>query len=178
VDSESIRLWLDGGGPSLLFSQTKGDAGTRPPNPAHEPRLQFLRRDRFGKRTELLIEFLRRSRLRKKKLGGRIGIAKIAMEIESRNRRVSASLLGLALASYLFSTLAHLVSSECFLDGVVYASISRNLANGEGTFWRLMFIANIPFHEHPPFFFWFESLAFRPGVPDPRAGERIFACRH
>src|SRR5262245_13117185 len=50
-----------------------------------------------------------------------------------------------------------------FLDGVTYAAISRNLAEGRGRFWEPFYTATIypTFHEHPPFAFWLQSLWFR-----------------
>ena len=48
-------------------------------------------------------------------------------------------------------------------DGVEYASVARNLADGVGTFWKpyLDDYLHPVFHEHPPFVFWFQSLFFR-----------------
>ena len=50
-----------------------------------------------------------------------------------------------------------------FLDGVTYASIARNLADGRGHFWEPFYTATIypAFHEHPPLAFWLQSLWFR-----------------
>ena len=50
-----------------------------------------------------------------------------------------------------------------FLDGVTYASIARNLAEGRGRFWEPFYTATIypAFHEHPPLAFWLQSLWFR-----------------
>src|SRR6266571_4350347 len=50
-----------------------------------------------------------------------------------------------------------------FLDGVTYASIARNLAEGRGRFWALHYTETIypAFHEHPPLGFWLQSLWFR-----------------
>ena len=48
-------------------------------------------------------------------------------------------------------------------DGIEYASVARNLADGVGTFWKpyLDDYLHPVFHEHPPFVFWFQSLFFR-----------------
>ena len=48
-------------------------------------------------------------------------------------------------------------------DGVEYASVARNLADGVGTFWKpyLDDYLHPVFREHPPFVFWFQSLFFR-----------------
>ena len=50
-----------------------------------------------------------------------------------------------------------------FLDGVTYAAIARNLAEGRGRFWTPFYTATIypAFHEHPPLAFWLQSLFFR-----------------
>ena len=50
-----------------------------------------------------------------------------------------------------------------FLDGVTYAAIARNLAEGRGRFWEPFYTATIypAFHEHPPLAFWLQSLWFR-----------------
>jgi 4-amino-4-deoxy-L-arabinose transferase-like glycosyltransferase len=50
-----------------------------------------------------------------------------------------------------------------FLDGVTYAAIARNLAEGRGRFWEPFYTATIypAFHEHPPLAFWLQSLFFR-----------------
>ncbi len=47
-------------------------------------------------------------------------------------------------------------------DGLVYAAVSRNLAHGEGTAWAPRASETIfnPFYEHPPLFFWLESVPF------------------
>jgi 4-amino-4-deoxy-L-arabinose transferase-like glycosyltransferase len=50
-----------------------------------------------------------------------------------------------------------------FLDGITYAAISRNLAEGRGRFWEPFYTATIypAFHEHPPLVFFLQSLWFR-----------------
>jgi len=48
-------------------------------------------------------------------------------------------------------------------DGIEYASVARNLADGVGTFWKpyLDDYLHPVFHEHPPLVFWIQSLFFR-----------------
>jgi 4-amino-4-deoxy-L-arabinose transferase-like glycosyltransferase len=50
-----------------------------------------------------------------------------------------------------------------FVDGLLYATVSRNLALGFGTFWdpyvSQTFMQH--FHEQPPLVFWLQSLFFR-----------------
>ncbi|MDD3011688.1 MAG: glycosyltransferase family 39 protein [Bacteroidales bacterium] len=50
-----------------------------------------------------------------------------------------------------------------FLDGVIYASVARNMAAGEGTFWipRYTEVVYRTFHEHPPLAIGIQSLFFR-----------------
>lgn len=57
--------------------------------------------------------------------------------------------------------LDRLIPEGLFLDGVTYASISRNLANGQGSFWQLYYHAGKPFSEHPPLMFGMEALFFK-----------------
>ncbi|MGQ3014586.1 MAG: hypothetical protein ACT6QS_12830, partial [Flavobacteriales bacterium] len=56
--------------------------------------------------------------------------------------------------------LPFLVTEGLFLDGLVYATVARNMAQGSGTFFIPLFEANmhVPFFEHPPLVFWLESL--------------------
>ncbi|OHB82743.1 MAG: hypothetical protein A2V98_16225 [Planctomycetes bacterium RBG_16_64_12] len=50
-----------------------------------------------------------------------------------------------------------------FVDGVTYATISRNLALGIGTWWEPCYTETLgaTFHEHPPLVFVIQSLFFR-----------------
>lgn len=59
--------------------------------------------------------------------------------------------------------LPFLVTEGLFLDGLVYATVARNMAQGSGDFFTPVFEANmhVPFYEHPPLVFWLESLFFR-----------------
>lgn len=56
--------------------------------------------------------------------------------------------------------LDRLLPEGMFLDGVTYASISRNLAIGKGSFWALDFRGETIFSEHPPLMFGIQSLFF------------------
>lgn len=55
-----------------------------------------------------------------------------------------------------------LVQDGMFLDGVTYSAISRNLANGIGSFWKPHYtkIMSPNFYEHPPLVFGIQSLFF------------------
>lgn len=48
-------------------------------------------------------------------------------------------------------------------DGVEYANVARNMADGLGSFWKPYHddFGYLVFHEHPPFVFWLQSLFFR-----------------
>jgi 4-amino-4-deoxy-L-arabinose transferase-like glycosyltransferase len=64
-----------------------------------------------------------------------------------------------------------------FLDGITYASIARNLAEGRGRFWEPYYTATIypAFHEHPPLAFWLQSLWFR-ALGDHMFVERAYSA--
>ena len=50
-----------------------------------------------------------------------------------------------------------------FFDGVFYAAIANNLANGIGTFWEMQYTTTLhaSFHEQPPLALFLQSLFFR-----------------
>lgn len=59
-----------------------------------------------------------------------------------------------------------LIQDGMFMDGMLYTCVSRNLANGYGTFWFPKFsemgmAGNITFHEHPPLVFGIQSIFFK-----------------
>ncbi len=55
-----------------------------------------------------------------------------------------------------------LLSNGMFMDGVIYSTISRNLADGSGTFWNPHFSATMmpDFHDHPPLALGIQSLFY------------------
>lgn len=55
-----------------------------------------------------------------------------------------------------------LFTKGMFMDGTIYAAVSRNLSIGLGNFWTPYYTAGslTQFHEHPPLFFGLESLFF------------------
>lgn len=59
--------------------------------------------------------------------------------------------------------LPSLVQKGMFLDGVTYAAISKNLANGIGTFYEPHYTKMIftPFYEHPPLAFGIQAVFFK-----------------
>jgi 4-amino-4-deoxy-L-arabinose transferase and related glycosyltransferases of PMT family len=82
----------------------------------------------------------------------------------------------LMLVLFLVLYLAESVEESMFVDGLWYASISRNLAEGVGSFWSPQFSATIfsNFHEHPPLWFGLQSLFFQL-LGDSFLTERIFS---
>ena len=70
-------------------------------------------------------------------------------------------ILVLLLAAFLL--LPSMASVGMFMDGTIYAAISRNLADGLGSPWAVHFSAGLfpVFREHPPLVFWLQSLFFR-----------------
>ena len=60
--------------------------------------------------------------------------------------------------------LPKLLSEGVFFDGLLYASISRNFAEGFGDYWSSRFSDTFFFYtfaEHPPLQIWLGSFAFR-----------------
>lgn len=68
--------------------------------------------------------------------------------------------LAASLAALLF--LPQLMHPGLYVDGLLYAAISRNLAEGTGTLWAPYFAAQLfpAFFEHPPLAFWLQSLSY------------------
>ena len=82
----------------------------------------------------------------------------------------------LTFAVLALAILPRLAHRGMFVDGVTYASIARNLAQGQGSFWSPFYTATIypQFHEHPPLGFWLQSLWFRV-LGDHLFVERLYA---
>ncbi|MFK8006886.1 MAG: ArnT family glycosyltransferase [Saprospiraceae bacterium] len=71
------------------------------------------------------------------------------------------------LAVFLVLIIPLLVQDGMFMDGVLYAAVAKNQAEGFGNFWQPIF-ANTwnkhnvhTFHEHPPLVFGIQSLFFK-----------------
>ncbi len=79
----------------------------------------------------------------------------------------------LVLAGFLL--LPSMASVGMFVDGTMYAAISRNLAAGVGSLWAPHFSEGLfpVFHEHPPLVFWLQSLFFR-ALGDSYLTERTY----
>src|SRR6476620_9904104 len=77
---------------------------------------------------------------------------------------------GLLTVFYIgFMFLPRVVPQGMFVDGLLYSSISRNLAEGRGTWWLPFFsntywikgISHDHYFENPPLLFWMQSVFFR-----------------
>ncbi len=71
----------------------------------------------------------------------------------------------LTLTVFMALLLPMLMREGLFIDGLLYSSVSRNLAHGNGTFWfpkfdEVGFAGLKTFHEHPPLYFALESVFF------------------
>jgi len=81
-------------------------------------------------------------------------------------KTVDAPFWILTIAVFIGLLLPKMIQEGMFMDGMLYACVSNNLANGFGTFWFPRFsqlgIANLTtFHEHPPLVFSFQALFFK-----------------
>ncbi len=69
----------------------------------------------------------------------------------------------ITISIFLLIVSPTLLSDGMFSDGLLYALISNNLANGIGDFWNLHATSTFytHFNEHPPLAFWIQSLFFK-----------------
>ncbi len=74
----------------------------------------------------------------------------------------SRLLLLLGLCLFFFCAAPFFVQKSMYNDGIWYACISKNLANGIGSFWNPQLTTTIfpSFHEHPPLVFGIQSIFF------------------
>ncbi|MDT8450710.1 MAG: glycosyltransferase family 39 protein [Wenzhouxiangellaceae bacterium] len=79
----------------------------------------------------------------------------------------------LLLAAFLL--LPSMASVGMFFDGAIYASVSRNLADGIGSPWAPHFSDGLfpVFREHPPLVFWLQAMFFR-ALGDSYLTERAY----
>jgi 4-amino-4-deoxy-L-arabinose transferase-like glycosyltransferase len=73
------------------------------------------------------------------------------------------ALVFLVISFYCLLVLPRMLSYGMFIDGIVYASIARNMAENYGSFWQPYYTATVypTFYEHPPLAFWLQSWAYR-----------------
>lgn len=69
----------------------------------------------------------------------------------------------LAIGVFLIIVCRDILANGMFLDGLIYSTVSKNLAHGIGTFWNPHFSATLlqSFHEHPPLAFGMQSIFFK-----------------
>ena len=79
----------------------------------------------------------------------------------TRSNNTPFWLLLIGIALMLMSN--SLLTEGMFFDGVTYASISRNMAEGQGTFWNPYYTQTLypEFRQHPPLALSMEALAFK-----------------
>ncbi|MGA2406602.1 MAG: glycosyltransferase family 39 protein [Bacteroidales bacterium] len=67
-----------------------------------------------------------------------------------------------AVDVFLIIVCKDILSNGMFLDGLIYSTVSKNLADGLGTFWNPHFTATLmpEFHEHPPLAFGIQSIFY------------------
>lgn len=77
--------------------------------------------------------------------------------------RAMTSFRLLACAVLAAATMPRLLHRGMFVDGAIYASIARNLAEDRGRFWAPSYTATVypEYYDHPPLGFWLQSLWFR-----------------
>ena len=81
------------------------------------------------------------------------------MPARSNNTPFWLLLIGL----FLILVSKSLLTEGMFFDGVTYASISRNMAEGQGTFWNPHYTQTLypEFRQHPPLALGMDALAFK-----------------
>ncbi len=69
----------------------------------------------------------------------------------------------LTIAAILLTIVSVLIQDGCFLDGIIYTTVAKNLAEGHGDFWETTFSQTFlhSYHEQPPLYFGLLSLFYR-----------------
>jgi len=83
--------------------------------------------------------------------------------IKQGKSSINSPFILLMIAVFLALTLPSLFQKGLFMDGMIYAVLSQNMANGIGTFWEPSFLPSFmsEFHEHPPLVFGIQSFFFK-----------------
>ncbi len=81
-------------------------------------------------------------------------------------QKLAPWLYALTLVTLTGLILPSVLKDGMFMDGQLYATVSKNLAEGYGTWWfpkfsESTFVGLDAFHEHPPLVFWIQSLFFK-----------------
>ena len=81
----------------------------------------------------------------------------------TQENKLGRYLLLFSIALFLLLTIPSLFSDGMFLDGLMYASIAKNLSLNQGEFWNLHYTDTLynQFNEHPPLVFGLQSLFFK-----------------
>jgi 4-amino-4-deoxy-L-arabinose transferase-like glycosyltransferase len=95
-----------------------------------------------------------------------VAVASVATDVAARDRAASlANQLGWLIVGILFFVFVLFpgVRDGMFFDGLTYASVARNMAEGVGTIWEPRFSDTVfpLFAEHPPLQFWMQSAALK-----------------
>lgn len=97
--------------------------------------------------------------------------------MENSRRNINGTYFYIAIAGIFLLIICHSwLSDGMFMDGTIYATLSRNLSRGLGTFWQphLTNILFPVFVEHPPLAFGLEGILFRI-FGDSRFVERFYS---
>lgn len=83
------------------------------------------------------------------------------MSSSFKKSEISLALFTIAVACLIF--FPFFLSQDMFLDGEFYVSIARNLAEGQGSWFKLYFSEDLFswFREHPPIGIWIHSIFYR-----------------
>jgi len=101
----------------------------------------------------------------------------ISDETAGTRTRLTTAIFWLIVAiAVCLKLLLDIVRQSFFLDGLIYASIARNLAEGVGTVWAPQFSKTLfpIFAEHPPLMMWLQSLLFS-SFGDTKAVDNFFS---
>ena len=81
----------------------------------------------------------------------------------SLNKIRNYPFLLITISLFIVLIVPTLIKDGMFLDGVNYAAISKNLANGIGTFWQPHYTKTLytSFHEQPPLVFGIQAIFFK-----------------
>lgn len=68
----------------------------------------------------------------------------------------------ITFAFILILIVSQLIQDGAFMDGVLYVTVSKNLADGLGTFWEPhLSKVDIPFHDQPPLYFGLLAVFYK-----------------
>lgn len=79
------------------------------------------------------------------------------------NSKINKALKVFVFSVFLILLFPMIFQPGLFMDGLMYASVAKNLANGTGTFWSPQFSTTLfpSFHQHPPLVFGLLSVFFK-----------------